>query len=73
MKGWTSKNCTSTPMRRPTKAPASRTTGRAIASEVPASSSFASQIPVNAITEPTERSMPPVTMTNVMPTARISR
>ena len=36
-------------------------------------SSLAHRIPVSASTEPTDRSMPPVTMTNVMPTARISR
>ena len=30
-------------------------------------------MPVNAITEPTERSIPPVTITNVIPTARITR
>ena len=35
--------------------------------DTPAPSSLAHRMPVNAITEPTERSMPPVTMTNVMP------
>ena len=45
----------------------------AMARDTPAASSCASQMPVNAMTEPTDRSMPPVTITKVKPTARISR
>lgn len=48
-------------------------TGTAMYAGVPPATSFASRMPVKAMTEPTARSMPAVTMTNVMPTARISR
>ena len=73
MNGWTSKYCTRTPMSRPIAAPPRMIAGITTAAGWPAASRSAQRMPVKAITEPTERSMPPVTMTKVIPTARISR
>ena len=60
-------------MTRPTAAPTRIVIGTTRYGETPSLSSLAHRIPVSASTEPTDRSMPPVTITNVMPTARISR
>ena len=73
MKGCTSKNCTSTPMNRPIAAPVSSITGATTADGRPSRMRLAPSIPVKAITAPTDRSIPPVRMTKVIPTARISR
>ena len=74
MNGWTSKYWTRTPMTRPIAgADEDRERARPGTGDTPALSSLAHRIPVRASTDPTDRSMPPVTITNVMPTARISR
>ncbi len=51
----------------------SRTTGIVAAAGQPASISRAAIIADSATTAPTDRSMPPVRITNVMPTARTMR
>ena len=48
-------------------------TGTATAAGIPRPRRLASRMPVNAITEPTDRSIPAVRMTNVMPTAMTIR
>ena len=73
MNGCTSKYCTSTPTIRPIAAPPRIISGTTTIAGSPSASSFAHRMPVNAMTDPTDRSMPPVRITNVMPTARISR
>lgn len=73
MNGCTSKYCTSTPMNRPITAPAAIMTGTAMNGGTPESRSLAPRMPVKPMTAPTERSIPPLRITNVMPTARISR
>ena len=60
-------------MSRPITAPARRMTGTATAAGIPRPRRLASRMPVNAITEPTDRSIPAVRMTNVMPTAMTIR
>ncbi len=54
-------------------APLRMTTGMTTAGGCPSPRSFAHRIPVNAMTDPTDKSIPPVRMTQVIPTARISR
>jgi hypothetical protein len=73
MNGCTSKYWTSTPTPRPMRAPVASIVGATTDDGSPCRSRLAPIIPVNDITAPTDRSMPPVRITNVMPTARISR
>ena len=58
---------------RPIAAPPRIITGIVMTAGTPSDSIRAQSMPVNAMTEPTDRSMPPVRITKVMPTARISR
>ena len=53
--------------------PTSSTTSSTAAALQPVASSFAASTPESATTEPTERSMPPVMITKVMPTASTIR
>jgi hypothetical protein len=73
MNGWISKTWMTRPMSRPKVVPVSST--RAITTEGfhPASRSAAAIIIERATTDPTERSIPPVRMTKVMPTASTIR
>ena len=73
MNGWISKKWMIAPMASPSAVPRSRPTTRTRTGGHPAASSEAVTIPVSATTDPTERSMPPVRMTNVIPTATTSR
>ena len=73
MNGCTSKNCTSTAISSPIPAPLRIITGMTTPVGTPSLSSRAHMMPVNARTDPTDRSMPPVRITKVMPTARMSR
>jgi hypothetical protein len=57
----------STPLSRPM--PPQTASGRAIAGTVPHWAAYAVRTPASAKTEPTERSMPPLMMTNVIPIA----
>ena len=73
MNGCTSKYCTSTPMMSPKPRPMTSMIGTTRAPGTSSRSRLAPNIPVNAMTDPTERSMPPVRITNVIPTARMNR
>ena len=53
--------------------PETNMTGTATTAGIPCDSMLAPRIPVNAITDPTERSIPPVRITKVSPTARTTR
>ena len=58
------------PLTTPASAPRAITAGIVTASGQPASSMIAITTAVSASSEPTDRSMPPVRITNVIPTAR---
>ena len=73
MNGCTSKYWTSTPMPSPIRAPPPSMIGTTTDDGRPSRSRLAPIIPENDITAPTDRSIPPVRITNVIPTARISR
>ena len=73
MNGCTSKNWISTPISSPMMAPPISMAGITSQAGTPSLSIRAPMIAVKASTAPTERSMPAVRMTKVMPTARISR
>jgi hypothetical protein len=74
MNGWMSKKWMTQPIRKPSVGPiSSATTSTTPAGTVPLSSIHADTIAVIATTEPTDRSMPPVSSTKVMPTATTSR
>ncbi len=73
MNGCTSKTCTIAPTRSPMSEPTSTTSGITTPAGTPARSRYAAVTPDSASTEPTERSMPPVRMTNVIPTASTMR
>ena len=60
-------------MSRPMAAPLRIISGTATAAGTPCAITLAQRMPVKAMTDPTERSMPPVRMTKVMPTASTSR
>jgi hypothetical protein len=59
---------TSNPLIAPSKAPKSSTSARTATIGMPAASSEALTTETSATIDPTERSMPPVAMTKVMPT-----
>ena len=61
------------PMARPSVTPTSSTSAITGTGLHPAASSFAASTPDSATTEPTERSMPPVRITKVIPTASTMR
>lgn len=62
------------PINAPKAQPITNTSGNASSGERPKSPiTFARNTPVKAITEPTERSIPPERITKVMPTAIIPR
>jgi hypothetical protein len=67
MIGWMRKPEMSAPLKRPAASAASSPSRTA--TPAPASSDAAATADAIAITDPTERSMPPVAMTKVMPTA----
>src|SRR5262245_42357051 len=68
MKGWTLRTAMTSPLASPTAAPAM--TPAATPAAIPASSmTMLAMQPDSAAVEPTERSKPPPTMTNVMPMA----
>ena len=74
MKGCSRNRSIKKPMQAPNTVPITNTSGMAAVGLQPwRSTSDASTIVVNATTEPTDRSMPPDRMTNVMPTATITR
>jgi hypothetical protein len=60
-------------MIRPKVAPATSMRGITTGAGTPVLRSFAASIPVKAITAPTERSIPPVRMTKVIPAASTIR
>ena len=61
----------SAPFPRPQARPTTRPTAAAAAIGSPASCAVPSATPASATIEPTDRSMPPVRITNVIPTATI--
>ena len=73
MNGWMRKWWIINPTSSPRHDPVSSTTGIAAAAGQPAAISFAAIIVESATTAPTDRSMPPVRITNVMPTASTTR
>ena len=73
MKGWMSKYWMISPMRRPSPPPMTRTRKMTAAGFQPCWRSVALTIIDSATTAPTDRSMPPVRITNVMPTASTIR
>ena len=62
---------TMSPLARPMVAPTAKATRTTQGSAAPAFTMPAASAPATARIEPTERSMPPVRMTNVIPTAMI--
>lgn len=68
-----SKKWITQPMRKPSVGPMSSATSSTSAAGSPSRSRNADTIAVIATTEPTERSIPPVRITKVMPTATTSR
>ncbi|MDT4889734.1 hypothetical protein FQZ97_1264760 [compost metagenome] len=74
MKGCSRKRSMSRPMNAPKAVPIASTSGITMAGLHPCfSTSEADTIVVSAITEPTDRSMPPDRITKVMPTATTMR
>lgn len=74
MNGWISKVWMIQPMSVPLAAPTSRTSGMTVARGQPCdSTSQAVSMVERATMEPTDRSMPPVRMTKVAPTATTRR
>ena len=57
------------PLAAPQRIPMHRTTGRIAASGICSNAIFAATTEANAMTDPTERSMPPINSTNVIPMA----
>ena len=61
-------------MKAPKAQPITSTSGKAISGDIPQKPiALARKTPVKAIADPTERSMPPERITNVMPTAIMPR
>ncbi|MNW61507.1 hypothetical protein D3C74_395720 [compost metagenome] len=73
MKGCMSKYWTITPISRPNVVPISTPRTRTTGSGAPTIRSLATTRPTRATTAPTDRSIPPVMITNVMPIARTIR
>ena len=73
MNGWISKKWITQPITNPRAAPITSTASIAAGAGQPSLSSVAHTIVVSATTEPTDRSIPPVRITNVIPTATTSR
>jgi hypothetical protein len=74
MKGWSRKRSIRRPMVAPNSVPMASTSGIAMAGLHPCfSTSEAETMVVSAITDPTDRSMPPDRITKVMPTATMHR
>lgn len=76
MNGWSRTRVMSTPLRNPIATPIPRTIATAANGFIPAASpagfrNIARITPRSASTEPTERSIPPVTMTNPMPSEKM--
>jgi hypothetical protein len=69
MKGTTRRRVIAVALSRPTRAPSSTAPSTASDGARPSRSARAHSTPVSAIVEPTERSMPPATITSVMPIA----
>ena len=64
----------SSPIKAPNAQPIASTSGNATSGEIPQKPiAFARNTPVNAITDPTERSIPPERITNVIPTAMMPK
>ena len=72
MNGTTRRRVTTSPFTRPTRPPSGTAASTAIEGARPPRSSSAQRTPVRAIAEPTERSIPPPTITSVMPRAPIA-
>ncbi len=70
MIGWMSSTATSTPFQRPQRIPTPSVISSVAASECPDVIAAAAVAPQIAMTAPTERSMPLVAMTTVMPIAK---
>jgi hypothetical protein len=74
MNGWTLKKWIMQPISAPPAQPVTSTTSAASGTGRWARiTSSAKSIPLNPMTEPIDRSMPPARMTNVAPTAAITR
>ena len=73
MKGWTSKYSMTRPIITPSRGPTTSTAPTASGIGQPALSAVARITVDSATTDPTDRSMPPVRMTKVMPTASTIR
>ena len=69
MIGGSSRQATSAPLTRPTSSPAPSAVASEAGKGQPASSEKTATSPASASTGPTDRSMPPVMITKVMPTA----
>ena len=64
----------SSPINAPKAQPITSTSGKATSGEIPQKPiALARKTPVKAITDPTDRSIPPERLTKVMPTAMIPR
>ena len=64
----------SSPINAPKAQPITSTSGKAASGEIPQKPiALARKTPVKAITDPTDRSIPPERITKVMPTAMIPR
>jgi hypothetical protein len=73
MNGCISNTCTMTPTTSPSTEPMRITSGITTDAGQPLWNSDAAVMPDSATTAPTDRSMPPARMTNVMPTASTTR
>ncbi len=71
--GWMSKWWITSPMSSPSPAPSTRTATITSGAGQPARSVDAVTMVDSATTAPTDRSMPPLRITNVIPTARTTR
>ena len=71
--GWSSRWWMTSPMASPSVPPTSSTSSITGTGPQPVLSSFAASTPDSATTDPTLRSMPPVMITKVMPTASTTR
>ena len=69
MIGWMSRNATSTPFQSPHSSPSASETASTTGTGWPSATSVAATAPVIAMTAPTDRSMPRVAITSVMPIA----
>ena len=72
MNGTTFNRVIASPFRSPTRPPATTAASTPLTGDQPSRIASAVMTPVSAIVEPTERSMPPPTITSVMPIAPIA-